>query len=289
MNELLLQHFLDPTLSVFDIADRTGLCLDEILDWMDSPDAHAILDNLRAVADYQSALILATARPRAIQTLAIIAAQEPTTPAHTETIRKAASQLARIAGAAPEIPNGPDDPYDNDPNDPYDNDPDDTSSPNEPVARDDPNHDNAPTFRPPLPPPAGEGWGEGSLSTPSPTLGPAHRAASVPARNLPRCRAQIAKGCRGQSAPQRSDGPATRQPPPAHPARRSQISNRRRGQSEAMAPRSRNPAPPPTAPRLLHLPTSAPSGPAFRRAQPFSGPSHPRLTHPPRPCTIPSD
>ncbi len=151
MNELLLQHFLDPTLSVFDIADRAGLGLDEVLDWVDSPDAHAILDNLRAVADYQAALILATVRPRAIQTLAIIAAQEPTTPAHTETIRKAAAQLARIAGAAPEIPNGPDDTYDDDPNDTNSpDDHDDTNSPDDPNS---PYDDDAPDLRPPSSPP----------------------------------------------------------------------------------------------------------------------------------------
>jgi len=101
--------FLDPSLTLFDIAERCACTISELTQWVNSDAPQATLADLRALADFRVALIVAEALPDAARVLARLAAREPATPAQAETSRKAAGQLVRMSarGSAPSNPADP--------------------------------------------------------------------------------------------------------------------------------------------------------------------------------------
>ena len=107
----LFHDLIDNRLSAIDICIKHELAIDQLAAIVDSPE---FTQASRQLADIERKRIEATAplrRRAALQTLETIAQQHPTTPTHTETVRKAAAQLARPTKSdpAPDPDPGPSD------------------------------------------------------------------------------------------------------------------------------------------------------------------------------------
>jgi len=92
----LLRAFLDPALSLPDMAEAHGLDLSDLVAWSADPEVAAQLDALEALAHRRLRALAAQHAPAAVQTLATLL----TSPA-PETARRAASALLRLLGKGP--------------------------------------------------------------------------------------------------------------------------------------------------------------------------------------------
>ncbi|MBK7403818.1 MAG: hypothetical protein IPJ41_04085 [Phycisphaerales bacterium] len=89
---------LDPATDLIDLSNELQLPLTEILEIAESPQITAAIEALEKLAAIRSRVQVALSLHTAIATLERIAAQEPQTASATETTRKAAAQLLRMAG-----------------------------------------------------------------------------------------------------------------------------------------------------------------------------------------------
>lgn len=104
----LFLDFLDPNLSLLDLADRHQLALDDLLDWSESPDTHQRLTRLHTLITFRNSYLAAEKLPIALTSLTAAATQTAPPDADpalalrtTESARRAATQLARLASLAP--------------------------------------------------------------------------------------------------------------------------------------------------------------------------------------------
>lgn len=119
----LLADLLDPALSPFDICHAHALSLDQLATIADSPPMAHATARLETIQAARARAQRPALRQLALDTLARVAAQEPATPPHAETVRKAAAALARAtAEPAPEPP-APADPPPRQPPPPPEHDP----------------------------------------------------------------------------------------------------------------------------------------------------------------------
>jgi len=101
---LLIQQFADPgcAQSPLDLAREHGLTLDQLIAFFDHPDTQRTLAGLDRLNARRAASLAAAARPLALQALTQIAAAPAPADApaaRLESIRKAATTLARSRGA----------------------------------------------------------------------------------------------------------------------------------------------------------------------------------------------
>ena len=89
-NELLHDLIAEP-ISVIELCTRYALTIDELHDIITSPAFTRLAEMIRAIQQARESFT----RARLAQVLERIALTEPTSPAHTETIRKAAAHLDR--------------------------------------------------------------------------------------------------------------------------------------------------------------------------------------------------
>ncbi len=204
----LLADYLAADVGLATLAANHLLTLNQLLDWLESPNTQSLLAALTRAAQARAQLIAAQAHAIALTTLTRLAADTdnellpPRLAAmRRETARKAAAQLLRLNPAASVSPRSP-------------------SPPSSPP--------------PPPSPPRGEGRGEGSLFSPSsqspgpwsPVAGPSlpsphenrspqsepdERLGAQPAQQAPLDHTQAPQARREQEAP---PGPPPRVPPP---------------------------------------------------------------------------
>ena len=92
----LLAAFLDPSLSLSEVAGRHELSLPELIAWSTLPEVEAELDALEALAHRRIRALAASHAPAAVETLAtLLTAPTP------EVARRAASALLRLLGKGP--------------------------------------------------------------------------------------------------------------------------------------------------------------------------------------------
>ena len=104
----LFLDFLDPNLSLLDLADRHQLALDDLLDWSEHPETHQRLTRLHTLITLRNSYLAAEKLPIALTSLTAAATQtappnaDPALAHRTaESARRAATQLARLASLAP--------------------------------------------------------------------------------------------------------------------------------------------------------------------------------------------
>jgi|GEM_PF-2145821 len=95
----LLRAFLDPSLSLPDLAESHGLDLADLAEWSLLPETIADLDALERLAARRLRALAAEHAPTAIATLATLM-----TAPNPEIARKAASALLRLIGKGPAAP-----------------------------------------------------------------------------------------------------------------------------------------------------------------------------------------
>lgn len=91
----LFADVLDDALSIPEVCNRHGLAIDELAAVTASPDFRKAVADLDAIHRARLAAQRPAREARALATLDAIAAQTPTSPTHTETVRRAASALLR--------------------------------------------------------------------------------------------------------------------------------------------------------------------------------------------------
>lgn len=90
---------LNPATDLLTLAHDLQLPLDEILAIAESPEVAAAIEALERLAHIRARIQIALGLHTAVATLERIAAQDSQTPAATETTRKAAAQLLRMAAS----------------------------------------------------------------------------------------------------------------------------------------------------------------------------------------------
>ena len=98
----LLSYYYDPEVSFPDIAEYFGVTVRNLLDVLDRPDIIDIIERLRIHSDRRAAAITANANVNAAGALSAIASANMLTgadPPRPESIRKAASHIARMNSA----------------------------------------------------------------------------------------------------------------------------------------------------------------------------------------------
>ena len=93
----LFHDLIDPCLSAIDICAKHDLTIEQLTDLIDSPEYRTAVEQLAHIEQTRIESTAPLRRRLALQVLQNIAQQEPTTPTHTETVRKAAAHLARIS------------------------------------------------------------------------------------------------------------------------------------------------------------------------------------------------
>lgn len=96
----LLQDLADPRLSLWQICESHALALDQLAALLGSPGFRRIADSIAFAAQARLALLAPTAHQIAIEALMNLAAQEPQSRAHAETVRKATTTLLKLAATA---------------------------------------------------------------------------------------------------------------------------------------------------------------------------------------------
>ncbi|MFG0244660.1 MAG: hypothetical protein ACF8MF_01235 [Phycisphaerales bacterium JB052] len=112
----LFFDLIDRRLTAIDICSRHELSFDQLEAIVQSQAFQANIARLQSVEHTRSTATDTLRRTAALRTLEDIAAQQPTSPTHTETIRLAAAQILRVTNADPHAPHDPSD--EPDPTDP---------------------------------------------------------------------------------------------------------------------------------------------------------------------------
>lgn len=98
----LFHDLIDPCLSAIDICTRHDLTIHQLTDIIESSEYRTAVEQLAHIEQTRIESTAPLLQRIALQVLQTIAQQEPTTPTHTETIRKAAAHLARTTKPEPE-------------------------------------------------------------------------------------------------------------------------------------------------------------------------------------------
>lgn len=104
----LFDDLLNEHLTTFQICHKHQLAIDQLAAVVDSPAFQSAARALERIHDARAAAMLPELRTRALTRLADVVAQTPTTPTHTETIRRAASAILRWKSAPPQPDDRPD-------------------------------------------------------------------------------------------------------------------------------------------------------------------------------------
>ncbi len=91
----LFADLLDHTLTTFQICHKHNLAIDQLEAVADSPAFQSAARALEHIHDARAAAMLPELRTRALTQLAHIIDQTPTTPTHTETVRRATATVLR--------------------------------------------------------------------------------------------------------------------------------------------------------------------------------------------------
>jgi len=91
----LFADLLDHTLTTFHICHKHNLAIDQLEAVADSPAFQSAARALERIHDARAAAMLPELRTRALTQLAHIIDQTPTTPTHTETVRRATATVLR--------------------------------------------------------------------------------------------------------------------------------------------------------------------------------------------------
>lgn len=97
----LFFDLIDRRLTAIDICSRHDLTFDQLEAIVQSQAFQANIARLQSVEHTRSSATDTLRRTAALRTLEDIAAQQPTSPTHTETIRLAAAQILRVTNADP--------------------------------------------------------------------------------------------------------------------------------------------------------------------------------------------
>ncbi|MEX0876265.1 MAG: hypothetical protein WD114_02295 [Phycisphaerales bacterium] len=93
----LFHDLLTETISTLDICVKHELSLEELAKIVEGPEFKQAVTHLESIAAARARAKAPLLRESALRTLESIAVQEPTSPTHAETIRKAAGLLYRSA------------------------------------------------------------------------------------------------------------------------------------------------------------------------------------------------
>ncbi len=97
----LFFDLIDRRLTAIDICSRHELTFDQLEDVVQSPEFQDAAARLKSVEQTRCTATDTLRRTAALRTLEDIAAQQPSCPTHTETIRLAAAQILRVTRADP--------------------------------------------------------------------------------------------------------------------------------------------------------------------------------------------
>ncbi len=131
----LFADILNPDMHAFEVCHRHGLDLTQLRAVTDSAHFRHNVECMRAIQAARADAMLPAMQARALRTLDAVAAQPPTTPTHTETVRRAAAAVLRLKPDTPPEPADPTHP-DSSADNAHDSSPD--STPNTTPARHEP-------------------------------------------------------------------------------------------------------------------------------------------------------
>lgn len=97
----LFNDLLDPRIPMLDVCRAHAITVNQLSRILASPEFQDAADALDLAEQLRARALAPDRRERALATLDAITQQEPTTPTHTECIRRAASALLRAAKAEP--------------------------------------------------------------------------------------------------------------------------------------------------------------------------------------------
>ena len=100
----LFNDLLDPRIPTLDVCRKHGIPITDLRDILASEHFRQAAEALIAAEELRSRALAPDRRERALATLDAIASQEPTTPTHTECIRRAAGAILRATKPDPREP-----------------------------------------------------------------------------------------------------------------------------------------------------------------------------------------
>ncbi len=106
LTQALFTDLLDPAISLLDVCRRHALPIEHLHDVLASEQFQSAVDALNRAMELRTRALAPERAERALATLDAIARQTPTTPSHTECVRRAAGALLR-ATQPPKAPKSP--------------------------------------------------------------------------------------------------------------------------------------------------------------------------------------
>lgn len=100
----LFSDILNSTLSTFEICRRNDINIDQLRAVAESEHFRYSVECMRAIHAARTDAMLPAMQARALGALDAIASQDPTTPTHTETVRRAAAAVLRLKPTDPPEP-----------------------------------------------------------------------------------------------------------------------------------------------------------------------------------------
>lgn len=95
LTQALFTDLLDPAISLLDVCRRHTLPIEHLHDVLASEQFQSAVDALNRAMELRTRALAPERTERALATLDAIARQTPTTPSHTECVRRAAAALLR--------------------------------------------------------------------------------------------------------------------------------------------------------------------------------------------------